>query len=71
MMTILLPIPTPKKKYEVFYIPYEIKDGYINKNFAIGFKSSDFIRTFREEAETKFGIDKGSYVVSMVNNNIF
>ena len=71
MMTILLPIPTPKKQYEVFYIPYDIKDNYINKNFAVNFRSSDTVRTFREEIESKLGFAKGSYIVSMVNNNQF
>ena len=30
MMTIMLPIPAPKKKITFFFVPYNVKDNYMN-----------------------------------------
>ena len=71
MMTILLPIPTPKKKFETYVIPYNIKEGYINKTINFEMRDSEPFSAMRELFETEYGIPKGSFTVNMVNNNQF
>ena len=71
MMTILLPIPAPKKKVQFFYIPYEVGEGYMNHNGSILLGQNDNFRTFRENVNEMYGIDKGDYLVSLVYNNQF
>ena len=69
MMTIMLPIPAPKKKITFFYIPYNVDEGYMNNNGSIMLGQNDNFKAFREGAEETYGIDKGSYLVTLVFNN--
>jgi len=48
MMTILLPIPAKKKKFETYYLPYNIGEGYINKSIEFQMKESDSFRSMRD-----------------------
>ena len=57
MMTILLPIPTKKKKIETFFLPYNIGEGYINKSIEFNMRDSDSIKTMREHFEEEYGLD--------------
>ena len=49
MMTMLLPIPAPKKEFKFFYIPYNIESGYTNHSGEVKLSSSDSIATYRDE----------------------
>jgi len=71
MMTILLPIPAKKKNFETYYLPYNIGEGYINKSIEFQMKESESIKSLREHFETEYGIDKGSYVITMVHHQQF
>jgi len=51
MMTILLPIPTPKQEYEAYFIPHDIKDGFINKSLKVTMRGNETVRAFRENIE--------------------
>lgn len=68
MMTILLPIPTPKKKVEMFFLPYNITKDYINKSFEVSMRDSESIGSMREEIEKEYDIPKGTYAATMVYN---
>jgi len=70
-MTILLPIPTPKKKFETYFLPYNIKEGYINKTINFEMRDSEPISAMREHFESEFGIPRDSYICNMVNNQQF
>jgi len=71
MMTILLSIPTPKKKFETYFLPYNIKEGYINKTINFEMRDSEPISAMREHFESEFGIPRDSYICNMVNNQQF
>ena len=71
MMTIMLPIPAPKKKVQFFYIPYTVEEGYMNNNGSIMLGQNDNFKAFREGVEDLYGVEKGSYLVSLVYNNQF
>lgn len=71
MMTISLPIPKKKEVKDFFFLPYEIKDGYINNSFKIRVGGSDNLRTLRQIMEETYGIAPGSYVIAAVFNNSF
>ena len=68
-MTISLPIP--KKKKNFFFLPYDIKQGYINSIYKIPVGGSDNLRTFRTILNETYGLMTGSYVVATVFNNNF
>lgn len=71
MMTISLPIPKKKEVKDFFFLPYEIKDGYINNSFKIRVGGSDNLRTLRQIMQETYGIEPGSYVIAAVFNNNF
>jgi hypothetical protein len=71
MMTMLLPIPVPKKEYKMFFIPYHIRPGYCNKSADIKVRSSDTMTFFREEFETIYKVPKGSFIITKVQDNEF
>lgn len=71
MMTMMLPIPAQKQSFKLFYIPYDIKDGYVNYSGEVQMRSTDTITTFREEVEKHFDLPKGSYIITHVSNNEF
>jgi ubiquitin carboxyl-terminal hydrolase 4/11/15 len=47
LSSLLLPIPTAKKPLKVFFIPYEIKEGYTNYQGEVHIRGSDTIRQLR------------------------
>lgn len=67
MMTILLPIPAQKKAFEPFVFPFDFAEG--NKFFRSHHRGTDSLREFRQVAEEKFKIPKGSYVSARVAHN--
>ena len=67
MMTILLPIPAPKKAYQPFLFPFDISEG--NKFFETYHRGTDTLRTYRQEVEDKFKIPKGSYISAQVKHS--
>lgn len=71
MMTMLLPIPVPKKEFKMFFIPYHITAGYTNKSADIKLRSTDSMVSFREDFQTFFKVDKGAYIVTKVQDNEF
>ena len=71
MMTISLPIPKVKKVQEFFFLPYDIKAGYVNNSYRIPVGGSDNLRTIRTILNETYGLKTGSYVVSAVYNNNF
>ena len=70
-MTLSLPIPNKKEIKDFFFLPYDIKQGYINKSVKIRVGGSDNLRTLRTIMEEVYGINPGSYVIAAVFNNNF
>lgn len=56
-MTLSLPIPGKKKQIKFFYIPYHIKEGYVNHSGDVYLKESDSIADFRNEVHRKYGLN--------------
>ena len=70
-MTLMVPIPTPKKSAEIFYIPYKIGDGYINHTLNIKYDENDSMRVVRENVKDKYGFSPGDFAIGNVSNNRF
>ena len=70
-MTLSLPIPKKKEVKDFFFIPYHIKEGYINKSFKIRVGGSDNLRTLRTILKETYGLKRGSFVIAAVFNNQF
>jgi ubiquitin carboxyl-terminal hydrolase 4/11/15 len=70
-MTLSLPIPGKKKKYSFFFIKYDIIEGYTNYSGSVNLRESETISDFRREVATKFNVPEGSFVVSVVSDNVF
>jgi len=70
-MTLSLPIPKRKEPKDFFFLPYHIKEGYINRSFKIRVGGSDNLRTLRSILEQTYGLDPGSFVIAAVYNNNF
>lgn len=51
MMTMLLPIPAPKKDFKFFYIPFKIEPGYTNRSGEVKLSSTDYVSTLRDEVQ--------------------
>ena len=71
MMTLSLPIPKKKQSKEFFFLPYNIKEGYINKSFKLMVGESDNLKTLRGIMFDNYGINPGCFVVASVFNNAF
>ena len=71
MVTISLPIPEKKEVKEFFFLPFHIKNGYVNNSFRIKVGESDNLRTLRTIMSDTYGINPGSYVIAAVYNNEF
>ena len=67
----MLPIPAPKKKVNFFYIPYKVEEGYMNKNGSIMLGQNDNFKAFRDGVKDMYGVDRDSYIISLVYNNTF
>lgn len=70
-MTLSLPIPGQKQKFSFFYIPYTIEEGYSNFKGEVAMRETDSIRDFRALFAKKYEKDEGSFIVSMVSDNMF
>lgn len=71
MMTMLLPIPGKKELVKFFYLPYDVKENYMNANAEITVRSSDTWAEFRQEFKEKYGIGEGEYTITKVSDNNF
>ena len=71
MMTMSLPIPKIKKVSDFFFIPYDIKPGYVNFSYRIPVGGSDNLRTVRNILNENYGLKTGDFVVAAVYNNNF
>ena len=71
MMTMLLPIPSPRKEFKFFFIPYQIKSGYCNHSGEIKLRQTDNISAVHDEIYNAFKIQRGSYIVTKVQDNEF
>ena len=71
MMTISLPIPKRKETKEFFFLPYDIKQGYMNFSYKIRVGGSDNLRTLRNTMQQTYGLNPGSFVIAAVYNNSF
>lgn len=47
-MTLSLPIPGKKKQMKFFYIPYHLKDEYVNRSGEIYLRETDTVADMRE-----------------------
>lgn len=70
-MSLNVPIPSPKKEIEVYYIPFKVEDNYMNQTMKFKFNESDSMRTIRDQLKTDFKIDTGNYLIAKVHNNAF
>jgi len=48
MMTMMLPIPAKKMKVEFFYVPYHLKDGFVNKKANVLARETDTVAMLRD-----------------------
>lgn len=71
MMTLSLPIPKKKETKEFFFLPYHVKQGYMNFSYKIRVGGSDNLRTLRNIMQQTYGLNPGSFVVAAVFNNSF
>ena len=70
-MTLSLPIPKKKETKEFFFLPYHVKQGYMNFSYKIRVGGSDSLRTLRTIMQQTYGLNPGSFVVAAVFNNSF
>ena len=52
MMTMMLPIPAKKTKVEFFYVPYHLKDGFVNRKANVLARETETVATLRETVFT-------------------
>ena len=69
LMTIMLPIPAKKDKISFFYLPYNIKDGYINNRVEIMMRGTDLVSQLRDTFLARHGIEQSTYTICCVNSN--
>ena len=48
MMAVLLPIPAGKLEFKCFFVPFDLKDDYMNKTIGVEMRGSDTIMDFRK-----------------------
>ena len=70
-MTLSLPIPNKKVATDYFFIPYNIKQDYMNFSYKLKVGDSDNIRTMRKIMQETYGLNPGSFVAANVFNNNF
>lgn len=68
-MTLSLPIPGKKEKFQFFYIPYNLGKDYLNNKGEVYLRESDSVRDFRTLVEQKYNLSMGSYVITTVQDN--
>lgn len=69
MMTMLLPIPNKKQPTKIYYIPYNIKEKYVNRSGEVRVRSTETVAEFRSEFEAMYGVENGSYIITTVTDN--
>ena len=67
----MVPIPSPKKETEVYFIPFKVGEDYMNQTIKFKYNESDSMRTIRDQIRTEYGVDPGKYLISKVHNNSF
>jgi hypothetical protein len=48
MMTMMLPIPAKKAKIEVYFVPYQLKDGFVNRKANVTVRDTETVSTLRD-----------------------
>jgi hypothetical protein len=69
MMTMMLPIPAKKTKVEFFYVPYHLKDGFVNKKANVLARETETVATLRDLFKEKYGVQRSSFLISRVQDN--
>jgi len=69
-MTMSLPIPGKKKKLAFFYISYHLNADYTNYSGSVSLRESQTIADFRREFSMKYDLSDGSFLVSIVGDNL-
>lgn len=69
MMTMMLPIPAKKTKVEFFYVPYHLKDGFVNKKANVLARETETVATLRDLFQEKYGVQRSSFLISRVQDN--
>lgn len=69
-MTLSLPIPGKKKKYPFFYISYHLHAEYTNYSGSVSLRDSQTIGDFRREFSMKYDRPDGSFLVTIVSDNV-
>lgn len=67
----LLPIPGKKETVRFYYVPYDIKENYMNKQAEIVIRTSDTWMEFREALRQKYGLEHGAYTITKVSDNAY
>ena len=65
-MAISVAIPGSKKQTKFFYIPYDLKDGYVNNTGTFSARASDSMAEMRKELHRKFDLDPSGYIITKV-----
>lgn len=71
MLAMLLPIPAPKQKVSLFFVPYDVKEGYINFSCQVQMRGNDSMMELRQAIQNKYGQNPASYTITKVSNNDF
>lgn len=48
MLAMLLPIPAPKQKVSLFFVPYDLQEGYINLSCQVQMRANDSMMELRK-----------------------
>ena len=70
-MTLSLPIPGRKEKFEFFYIPYNMENPeYSNFKVEISSRETDTIYKFRNDIKKKLNMPESEeFIISIVGDN--
>ena len=71
MMTMLLPIPGKKNTLSLFFLPYDIKQGYVNYSARILVRNTDTLDTLRDILQEQHKVAKASFSITKVDKNEF
>lgn len=66
MVTMHLPIPAKKQEIVCFFVPYTLKDDFINNKLDVTMRPSDSWLEFRNKIKEKYGKDVESYTITRV-----
>lgn len=65
-MAVSVAIPGPRKNTKFFYIPYDLKDGYVNNTGTFSARASDTMAEMRKGLHKKFELEPSSYIITKV-----